>query len=150
MDQSQAVVDTRIEPARKYFVPVFSRVGKCVAPSHNHLAALGQGLTLVHFSDGRDHCLWDALGAFWVSVTETAQVEPKSGRVVVAYVTASCADADAAPGGCQVDAMPVSIGHSPQNPIRPSAPSAPHIDETGHQGVPLDHTSAQPEPVFHY
>jgi len=38
------------------------------------------GLTLVHFSVGREHKFWDTLGTCRVSVTETAEVE-LSGQV---------------------------------------------------------------------
>ena len=40
-----------------------------------------QGLALVHFSYQRKHFLRDTFGGFSVSVTKTAQVELRSGRV---------------------------------------------------------------------
>jgi len=40
-----------------------------------------QVLTIVHSSGCREHCLWRKLGYCVISVTKTAQVEPKIGRV---------------------------------------------------------------------
>ena len=41
----------------------------------------GSSGPLVHSSAGREHFLWDVLSHWRVSVTKTAQVELRSGRV---------------------------------------------------------------------
>ena len=45
------------------------------------IAAQRQGFTLIHLFAQRKHFLWDTLVGFWLSMTKTAQVQPKSGRM---------------------------------------------------------------------